>query len=405
MLKNLIKQSSIYFVGLALGKVITTITFILLARQLLSEGFGTFTLFITLIQVITFFGDVGLNQWYQKQVEEHHAKDLLHKILSVRIVTLIASFIIAIILFSFSSLPSYTLALFLAALIPEAFLSVLDGYYLEQRRSIMVSLKTICKSIILLVSYVFFQKNFSLEIALYTYVVSSFITLVWFFPWSHLNDVKIISFPNIHKILHQSSSYAFLIFTSFAYSRGDSLIIGYSLGNSALGIYGAAYRYLDSLSLLPTALAHNLFPISAKKAGISFQHLMKITGVMTVAGILVGFGLYLFADLLTYELLGESYRSALPLVEIFALVVVLFFMNSALSTVVQSSSYVKKFLPFGVMNTFANIALNLIFVPIYGLQAAAWVMLLTEFTGLSINIYFVKKIYKNFQFTNETTHI
>ncbi len=396
MLKNLIKQSSIYFVGLAFGKVLSTVTFILLARHLLSEGFGTFTLFLTLLQVITYFGDVGLNQWYQKQVEDHHTKHLLNNILSVRIFTLILSVIFAVGLYSFSSLPAHMLALFLATLIPEAFLSVLDGYYLEQRKSIIVSLKTIFKSVILLGNYLFFLKNFTIEIALYTFSISSFLTLIWFFPWNQFKDVKIISFNEIKKILYQSSSYAFLIFTSFAYSRGDSLIIGYALGNSALGIYGAAYRYLDSLSLLPTALAHNLFPISSKKSGISLQHLMKITTVMTVAGIVIGMCLYLFANILTVQLLGQDYRNALPLVEIFSLVVVLFFINSSLSTVVQSSSYVKNFLPFGVMNTFANIALNLIFVPIYGLQAAAWVMLLTEVTGTLINVYFVKRIYGNF---------
>jgi len=64
-----------------------------------------------------------------------------------------------------------------------------------------------------------------------------------------------------------------------------------------------------------------------------------------------------------------------------------------LSTVVQSSNYLKSFLPYGIINTVLNIILNLVLVTRYGIVSAAWVMLITEVTGLLINYYFIKKIY------------
>jgi len=46
------------------------------------------------------------------------------------------------------------------------------------------------------------------------------------------------------------------------------------------------------------------------------------------------------------------------------------------------------------LNTAANIALNILIVPKYGISGAAFVMLFTECTGLIINLGFVYFMYK-----------
>lgn len=114
---------------------------------------------------------------------------------------------------------------------------------------------------------------------------------------------------------------------------------------------------------------------------------------MTACGIIVSLMLFFASGFLITDLLGPAYNAAILPLKIFCLVLLLFFINSPLATVVQSSDFVSKFLPWGIGNTIANIVLNIIFIPVYGITAAAWIMFLTELTGLFINIYFVKKIY------------
>ena len=41
-----------------------------------------------------------------------------------------------------------------------------------------------------------------------------------------------------------------------------------------------------------------------------------------------------------------------------------------------------------------NLALNIVFIPNYGIIAAAWIMAITEVTGFIINLIFVKKLYQ-----------
>ena len=237
-----------------------------------------------------------------------------------------------------------------------------------------------------------YKNGITLETIVFLYLVGAFINILIIFPWKNMININITNFSSL-PTLKNSSSYALLIFTSYFYARGDHLIIKYLLNSYALGIYSSAYRYLEALSIIPTALTHNLFPISAKITGISQRSLKKIFLISGLVGIIIGSALFFLSRFLIVNLIGLSYQSAILPLRIFSLVVFMFFLNAPLSTVVQSSDWLKKFLPYGVGNTVLNLVLNIIFVPVYGIKAAAWVMLLTEITGLLINIFFVIKLY------------
>lgn len=395
MLKTLFKNTALYFFGLAFSKVVSLAVFILYARVLLPEGFGEYIFYLTLLQVVTFFADFGLNQWYQKNVDVLKKNEALSRVLQARVLTLSLSLVLSYFFLSLTSTFTAPLIslLFLATLIPEAFLSILDGFYLERGRPLPVVLKTASKMAVALLGYFFFRDNFSFTIAVYIYLFADLITLAWFFPIKFIKHLALYSFNAALKTLGSSFSYALLMSTSFLYARGDSLIIGYALPKAALGFYGAAYRYLESLSLLPSALAQNLFPISAKGAGISKAHLNKILLTTSLVGLVLSLAVFFASPFLITGLLGVEYISAIPILKIFSLVLLLFFINAPLATVIQSSSYLNKFLPYGFANTGLNLVLNFLLVPRYGIQSAAWVMLFTEVTGFVINLAFIKKIY------------
>lgn len=394
MLSGLLKRSGIYFICLTLSKIFSVLVFILFARTLLPQNFGNFIFFITLLQVITFFSNFGLNQLYQKKADVEDKNILFSKIITARIFTLIISLIVSWIFISLTnSFTPFVTIIFAITLVPEAFLSICDGYYLEKGNTVKVSLKTGLRMFFLILGFVLFSSIFSFELAIKLYLLSSIVTLFWYFPWKKLNLLPKFRLGEVLNTLKLSSSYALLIFSSFLYARGDSLVIRYVLNSTAVGVYGAAYRYLESLSLLPTALAHNLFPISAKKKGVSFDHLRKILLVAFLTAIIVSAVVYLFAEVLIITLIGFEYSQAIPILKIFSTVLFFFFINSPLSTVVQSSKLINKFLPWGIGNTVFNILLNVALVGRFGIVAAAWIMLATEVTGLMINIYFVKKLY------------
>lgn len=393
MLRSLFKQSSIYFVALVGGKALTTLTWIIFARIFTPEMTGSIIFFVTLIEVTTFISDFGLNQWYLKHADDTDEKKVYQQIISTRILTLIISMIcLCFFLFITKTFVSTITIICIFALLPEAFLSIGDSYYLRKKQSYRIALKGILSTILFLSGLFILKNNVSFLSIVSLYVVSRITIAAWYFPWTYIKGITVMSITQMLKILSSSSAYALLIVSSYLYARGDSLIIGYIAGASALSLYGLAYRYLEGLSLFSSALTQNLFPISAKKAGISKSQVYIMTLAMGGAGIIVSLGVYIAADILIM-ILGPQYTTAVPVLRIFSIVLFLFFINAPIATVVQSSKYVKNFLPYGIANTVGNLLLNILIVPIYGIQGAAWVMALTEATGFFINLYFLKKVY------------
>ncbi|MBI4226207.1 oligosaccharide flippase family protein, partial [Candidatus Roizmanbacteria bacterium] len=102
MVRDLFKNTGIYFFGSVLSKAITTIAWIALARLLTPEKYGQFTLYFMILQMTTFLGDFGLNQWYLRNVEKENRTLIFNKIIYVRSLTLFLTIaILSFILFYF----------------------------------------------------------------------------------------------------------------------------------------------------------------------------------------------------------------------------------------------------------------------------------------------------------------
>lgn len=399
MIRSLLKRSLIYFIGLTGSKILNVIVFILFARSLGPARFGDFILFVTIVQLITWLADCGLTQWYQTTAHHSDKQQLFARVIAVRLVTLAAS----VILITATLLLTHTFSVDIVvvaaiSLIPESLLLLADGFYLENKQPLTVSLKNMSKIGIPLIGYVFLSNNFSLPTAIWLYFLGSAIVCVLFFPRKPFLIFFFsihLSFSEVFSILRKSASYGLLTLTSYAYARADSLVIRYALNSTALGMYGAGYRYLEGASLIPTALSHNLFPAAAQKKAVTLPQLKKITAVMGVIGFVAALIVFANSNWLITGLLGKVYAPAVPILQIFSGVIFLFFVNAPLAAVVQSSPLLKQFLPYGAANTAVNLALNIVLVPAYGIVGAAWVMLATEVSGLLINISFVIKRYND----------
>ncbi len=395
MIRSLIKRSVIFSLGGGLSKIFATLIFIYLARELKPELFGQVSLFYTLVILIAVFSDMGLNQWYQKQyAKTPNHQLLLSNVISGRVLTLIISVCVFMIFNIAFSIYSVTQTfIFLLVLITENGLSIFDGYFLVNKKVAKVGYKHAIRLIIIFLLMVGYKNVQSLSQFSVYYMLGSLIALVWYLPLNEINNIQLQLMSGL-KTLRSSLKYGVLVLTSFTYARGDSLLVQAFMGSWWLGIYTAAYRYLEALATLPAALAQNLFHISAQSQSFTLKQLNKLTGVMLLTGLTIGIIMFSSASLLSIGLLGPEYSPAINVIRILAVVVVMFFINSPLSTVVQSSDLVSKFLPWGIFNTLLNLVVNLILIPIYGVLGAATAMLLTEITGLGINLYFVKKIYK-----------
>jgi len=393
MIKPLLKNSSIYLSGLMISRGVSIISYILAARILMPSGFGMLVYFITLLQLVNFIGEFGLNQWYQKQKSRGTA-DVFEKMMGARMLSLGISIPVSVVVASFAWGYSYISLLFIPGVIIEAFFSITDGYYLEKKKSLYAALKGASRLGFLLIGVLLLGKGLTVQTTIVLYLIGGIITVLWSYPWKIKRSIQTKYILSGVKTLHNSYPYGLLSFTAYAYNRGDSVIIGALLGNAALGIYNAGYRMLEILSIIPMSLSHNLFPVSSQEGKVEKHHLTKLIFIAGTMGFVISTLVFILAPSIIFYTVGPAYAASVPVLQILSLVLFLFFVNAPISTVVQSSQQVKRFLPFGIANTGLNILLNLLFTPTYSILAAALIMCVTETTGLLINIYFARRIYQ-----------
>jgi O-antigen/teichoic acid export membrane protein len=181
--------------------------------------------------------------------------------------------------------------------------------------------------------------------------------------------------------------YAIIDDLGIVYGRADQLLLERWQGVAALGIYGAAYRYIEAFNLLPQALFHNLFPIAAQRGGINKQQLQRMTILMTAAGAVIAVAIMALSEVLTVWLLGAEYAQAAIVLRHLAPLVIIFFANAPLNTVLQSHDRVQRYVPYLGLVVLANIALNCWFIPQFELLGAVYAMIVAQLLLVGINWY------------------
>lgn len=393
MLRKLFKKSMYYFATLVGGKILTAVVFIFLARILQPEKFGLITYFITVVQLVSVLADFGLRSWYQKMMAKKDDLVLFSGLLTWRLIFYGAS---VLVLLSLSLITNWINIILLPpimiALLFEALISVSDAYYLAKQKSIYLGYKLIMRNLLLFVCLFLIKGPADYQNFFLIYNLALIGVLIFYFPkkaldWQWLTTSK--KLPKIKTAL----PYASIDGLGIIYGRADSLMIENIINSAALGIYGAAYRYLDAFNLLPQALFHNLFPIAAKKNGINFPQVKKMVGVMTLLGLGVAVMVFFLSDWLTITLMGEQYAPAGVILRYFSVVIVMFFFNAPLNTVIQSSDQVKRYVPKLGLIVVINILLNLILLPKIGLMSAVYTMIICEMILIIFNCCLIKKIY------------
>lgn len=370
------------------ARVLAFIFFILIARSVSPVDFGIITFFLALAILTTILSDIGLVQWYQRQ-HATSGKHVFNLLVKTRSWSLLFSLIVLSLLFLWRLFsPLWLLIPLLLILTTEAFTSISDAYYLSEKRAWILGLKQFSKSLIplLLLSSGFW--GITAQSVVWWVVIASILTWFWYFPWSVLKKSESSS-VSVFTVLKETKVYAMLTGTSTLYSRGDSVLIQQLLGSAALGFYGLGYRFFEAAGIIPSTVSQILFHQAAKRHGITVTVLVPMVILMGTLGILTALLTGFALPELLPSLVSDSYNSAVLVIQVLSLALVLLFINAPLSAVIQSSNLVNRFLPWGMANTAFNLLINIILLPRYGVIAAAWAMVFTEFTGLVINVYFV----------------
>ena len=181
---------------------------------------------------------------------------------------------------------------------------------------------------------------------------------------------------------------------TFAYGRIDQILV-YELAENAtdVGVYAAMYKILDNAGFLPMAVMITLFPIMAglfpgdpprlrRMMQVAIDYLMIVS--------LGGLALTIVAAEPIIELLyGPDYVSGATVLTILIAAFIPICIGNVAGNMVVAMDLQRRYIWFAALGLLLNVPLNLVLIPEYGIEAAAWVTLLTEILVVSLSLAMV----------------
>ncbi|KGM96420.1 teichoic acid transporter, partial [Clostridium novyi A str. 4552] len=394
--KNLLSIASSSFISQFLAFIMIAYY----ARILGAELFGRISLAQTMMTYFTMITLFGFQTSGTREVSknENNTEELASGIVITRFLVAIICFLVIIgisvgvnkgVVFR-NILIVYGLTLF-----PLAF--NLDWFYSGIQQMHHNAVYNVLKSGIpfVLIWILFKTKNDILLIPLFTFVgllCAAFYHIIIFKKKFHF---KISLRVNKKKIIrYVIASIPFLLsgLLSMINCNIDSILIGFIKGDYDLGIYSSAYKIIFFLINLIAVIFTPFFPLF-----ISYYHdkdiknLKKVVNNVCKIVVLIGVPIVVGGILLSKEIIllvfGEQFiESRMPFI-ILLLYILVLFMRETYGYGLNAWNREGKYLKSVIISSIANLILNLIFIPKYGIVAASITTLVSEL----LNFFIMRK--------------
>jgi len=382
---------------------------IYLARVLGVEVFGQWSFFYSILSMILLVSYFGINASSKTYIAKHSGSGELKAVLKAAFqARFIFSFCVAAILAIFSkelanllSRPELTKLFLLSS--PLVFFSggveflkdAFVGLHLNKYNFIINSIEFGLKFFLVLF---FFQFSIQLSAIIDSYVISLFLAalvggLIVYFNF-YRGESK-----SQNRYLKQIIHYSFpLFFVSIGFwiaTEIDTVMIGYLKTSYDVGIYAAAKQIIVKLPHLAIAISMGTMPIFAKLDDQNREKLRKIFAKLIKANTAIFFSIAVIiitlANWFMPKIYGSNYvASAMPLILLLPYLI-MFSYSVFFSTLLDFRGLAKKRAINISFTIVANILLNYLLIPKYGVNGASIATSISYLPYFVLNYLEVKK--------------
>jgi O-antigen/teichoic acid export membrane protein len=212
------------------------------------------------------------------------------------------------------------------------------------------------------------------------------------------------------KIIKTALPYGISLVLQTLYLRLDIVLISILLGSTATGIYAISGRIMESLLIIGVFFGQAILPklsaIDDKKLSPEKnkqdKNLVLSWGIeklfLLAMPIIIG-GLFFAKDIIlllsSTDFTSEKLMvGADSLLQILLPIIILAFLNQLFSFALVGKNLQGKLLPINLTAMSLNLVLNLIYLPIYGILAAAWSTVLCEIIVFAWLLVIIKNNFK-----------
>lgn len=405
--KKVAKNTSFILLGNIIVKILALFISINLARYLGVEQFGEYNFVITYLMFFAFIANFGLDPILIRDVARFPSKTnvMTSNIFVIRIFTSFFAIGLAISLlyiFNYSNTILLYISIVSAILLFQGISYLFESLFQANLKMQYSAVGLVSSKIFYAIAvFILLYFNKPLIYFFYMYVIAEFIRMLFatFYSRKFVQLRLNIDFTMWKYLLKQClpfiAGYALFII----YYRIDILMLSKIQGNSAVGLYSAAYKITDPLLFVPGALASTMMPIMSKQY---HENISKLRNIYSLCSkyilqlmLPITIGLFLLSTEIIELLYTDDYFYSILTLQILSLTLIFNSINSIQSSLLTASDRQK-------MNTISvgiccliNVALNMLLIPIHSYNGAAIATLISV-----ILLFFIEStfIFKSFSF-------
>ncbi|OGL66497.1 hypothetical protein A2856_02280 [Candidatus Uhrbacteria bacterium RIFCSPHIGHO2_01_FULL_63_20] len=406
-----VAKNTLYLTLASVGqKVLSFVYFLLIARVMKPEATGGYFLALSVITVALVVSDFGTNSVLIREVaKKPDDVGLVRRALALKLLTTLLGAAFA---FGAAKLlgyaPEVQMLVALAVLVMAAdtfsqfYYGVLRGLRKLSYESIGLF---VGMSLTLVVGGFVLTTSPSLPLLIIALLVGSSFNLIYAAVMAARRLGRSVLMPSWD--LHGTRALVrhaapFLLAGLFvkAYSYVDVQFLNHYLGAAAVGVYSVAYKYVYAFQFLPLAFVAALYPgmsarVGKDEAGLATLFERAMWYMLLLAAPLA-FGLWAVAAQ-AVALVGPEYVAAVPVLSLFAFVLVPAFLDFPIGSLLNASGRQgTKTAIFGV-TMLVNAGLNWVLIPRFGMMGAAAASIASTWFLVLCGLRFVPKIVHGFR--------
>lgn len=396
-LSHTVLRNSLFTGGAQIIIKIISFTFsVLIIRRLGPEVFGQYSAILAIGAVFMIFSDLGLSPYATRQVaryrnqdkSEEHINELFGNMLGLRMVLTVLTACMQIgtawltsepvIIIGAVALNCIGLFLYSIQGSADSVLSGMERFDISARARVGQQILFVLLGTLALL----------LHMSYYGLIMASLCAILYLTiqSWRGLRGLGIspgrVNPQRWMELLRVSLPFGIIGFTLGLSYKFDSLLIYHFRGDHENGLYTAAYNLIFSMAMISNVINTALYPSLSRQAAKDQSSLHnvydRVLRYLIITGLPVAVGGSILADQIILLLGGEAYRGAIDVFRILILVSPLMFVSEYLGYIVLIRGDEKIAARSVIISTVINVLANILFIPHYGMMAAAIITIITE---------------------------
>ena len=397
------KNTGIVIAGDIIFRIISLFVMIYLARYLGPSDFGKYSFIFAYLSFFGIMTDFG----FQKILVREMARDLsispklIGNAYIIRWILTIIAVVSSMTIITLMSYPADTTTYVYIAAFTVLFISFSDFYTTIFQANLRMEYNIIAKLTFKVISaglivWIIFANGTLMQVMIALVISEMVKTLLnYLFSKKFVRPRYEIDFGLWKYLFKEALPLAIYGVIWILYFRIDVVMLSVMQGDAPVGIYSAAYKLSEPLSLIPYAIMVSIFPIMSASFKSSKERLIKSYRLaikyILILMLPIAMGTTLIADKIIFLIFGTEFGGSVMVLQILIWALLFTSINSVLLELLLSINQQRLNAISIAICAIANVILNFFLIPMLSYNGAAIASVAATIILFGISFYFVSK--------------